>query len=462
VKYLDTIVTAHSPPPGSNRHTYSPWLFLDAAHVLFQTAKSRVYEGKIGNDAVRSSMTSLPTTLRPVLEEQPKWEVLAEVLEEIEINAYLNPMNTDESNKTVLIMCTDQRICRQLREYLGTMHTKVENESQDNAGGDEMKQQKTRSADVMLRRRLREYIDWKRSLSNVSRNLSGQPASEQGQPGSGRDSPRPLNPQGRPPSNKRRRVRGGGAVSTAPTPGRAPNASVQAETEPSEQMSDLLNEIQPTETEETQKEEIIIDDFEEMEDFYELYDMDDLVVLHPYDGDVDEHILEEVRPRYIIMYEPDPAFIRRVEVYRSSHVGRKVRVYFMYYGGSVEEQRYLSAVRREKDSFTKLIKEKSVRRFPNPSLFHKQVDKVRFFLEYGCNNNPRQKPRGPPRTIPPNSKYSYCWWWPPHSNSLASACCSGRSGIQKRSPFSFTWQQHGHRTLPANSWRLYPHPGDLR
>ena len=74
----------------------------------------------------------------------------------------------------------------------------------------------------------------------------------------------------------------------------------------------------------------------------------------------DEHILEEVRPRYIIMYEPDSAFIRRVEVYRSSHVGRNVRVYFIYYGGSVEEQRYLSAVRREKDSFTKLIKEKGV------------------------------------------------------------------------------------------------------
>lgn len=97
-----------------------------------------------------------------------------------------------------------------------------------------------------------------------------------------------------------------------------------------------------------------------MEDYYELYDMNDLVMIHPYDGDMDERILEEARPRYIIMYEPDAAFIRRVEVYRSSHTDRNVRVYFMYYGGSVEEQRYLSAVRREKDAFTKLIKEKGV------------------------------------------------------------------------------------------------------
>jgi DNA excision repair protein ERCC-4 len=97
-----------------------------------------------------------------------------------------------------------------------------------------------------------------------------------------------------------------------------------------------------------------------MEDYYELYEMNELVVVHPYEGDLDEHVLEEVKPRYIIMYEPDASFIRRVEVYRSSHNNRGVRVFFMYYGGSVEEQRYLSAVRREKDSFTKLINEKGV------------------------------------------------------------------------------------------------------
>lgn len=318
-----------------------------------------MYEGKIGNDVARSSLTSLPTTLQPVLEEQPKWDVLADLLEEIETDAYLNPMNADESNSTVLIMCADQRMCRQLREYLGTMHTKVEEERQaDVEDADDVadKQEKKRSGGVMLRRKLREYIDWKRSLSNVNKNLSGKPASEEPRAGSGQNSPRPV-AHGKAPPNKRRRVRGGGAASvSAPRP---PNSSVQAETEPSEQMSGLIDEIQPTEAEGTLKEEIIIDDFEEMDGFYELYDMDDLVMIHPFDGDMDEHILEEVRPRYIIMYEPDPAFIRRVEVYRSSHIGRNVRVYFMYYGGSVEEQRYLSAVRREKDSFTKLIKEKS-------------------------------------------------------------------------------------------------------
>jgi DNA excision repair protein ERCC-4 len=74
---------------------------------------------------------------------------------------------------------------------------------------------------------------------------------------------------------------------------------------------------------------------------------------------MDEHVLEEVKPRYIIMYEPDPAFVRRVEVYRSSHNDRNVRLYYFCYSGSVEEQRFLSSVRREKDAFTRLIKEKA-------------------------------------------------------------------------------------------------------
>lgn len=355
VKYLDTIVAANSPPPGSTRHNFSPWLFLDAAHVLFQTARSRVYEGKISHGVVPAS-SPFPSTLQPVLEPQPKWRLLTEVLEEIEQDTHLSSTHMDESNNATLIMCSDQRTCRQLREYLGTMHVKIDNEP------DEMPDESSgSSAEIMMRRRLREYLAWKRSLSNVNRNLSAKPASNdesQMQTGKSPASPAPSTPQARAPPNKRRRVRGGGAVNSAA--GRIPNSTVQTEVELPDQVNGLLDEMQPTEVEETQKEEIIIDDLEDMDDFYELYDMDDLVVVHPYDGDMDEHILEEVRPRYIIMYEPDPAFIRRVEVYRSSHVGRNVKVFFIYYGGSVEEQRYLSAVRREKDSFSKLIKEKGV------------------------------------------------------------------------------------------------------
>lgn len=362
VKYLDTIVAAHSPPPGSTRHNYSPWLFLDAAHVLFQTAKSRVYQGKITGEVARSTSTAFSPALQPVLEEQPKWAVLADVLEEIEHDAYLNPVTTDESNSTILIMCNDQRTCRQLREYLASMYAKVDKEGGENVDDTDSFEEMKPSAEVMMRRKLREYLNWKISFSNVNKNLSSKPNGEDSSAGRNQGSSAPPNPpHGRAPPSKRRRVRGGGAASSVS--GRVPNTSVQTGVELPGQVTGLLDELQPTEVEETQKEEIIVDDLEDIGDFYELYDMNDLIVIHPYDGDMDEHILEEARPRYIVMFEPDAAFIRRVEVYRSSHSGRNVRVYFLYYGGSVEEQRYLSTVRREKDSFTKLIKEKSVSHF---------------------------------------------------------------------------------------------------
>ena len=405
-------MAAHSPPPGSNKHNYSPWLFLDAAHVLFQTARSRVYEGKLSNDLSRpSSSTTFSEDLQPVLEPLPKWNVVAEVLAEIEHDAYFHPANTGESHNTVLIMCSDQRICRQLREFIGTMHAKIAHPSGAEDGGEELAEEGS-SAEIMMRRRLRDYLNWKRSLSNVNKNLSQNVDGDR----TGGPSTEPAQ-QGRAPANKRRRVRGGGAVNSAA--GRVPNSSVQTEVELPGQVAGLLNEIQPTEVEETQKEEVFVEDLDDMEDFYELYDMDDLVMIHPYDGDMDEHILEETRPRYIIMYEPDAAFIRRVEVYRSSHSGRMVKVYFVYYGGSVEEQRYLSAVRREKDCFSKLIKEKGVSLYQVPEYLGSES--LLIFPEHGYHFDARQKRRRSTRAVSSHRQHSNRGWRSTRRNCGSSA-----------------------------------------
>jgi DNA excision repair protein ERCC-4 len=163
--------------------------------------------------------------------------------------------------------------------------------------------------------------------------------------------------RGKPPANKRRRVRGGGGVGASM--GRAENGSIIQYFEKPGDVENLMTEVPRTEEEAEQRADVVVDSLDNMEDYYQLYEMQDLIVIHAYDGDQDEHVLEEVKPRYIVMYEPEAAFVRRVEVYRSSHNDRNVRVYFMFYGGSVEEQRYLSSVRREKDTFTKLIKERA-------------------------------------------------------------------------------------------------------
>ena len=49
-------------------------------------------------------------------------------------------------------------------------------------------------------------------------------------------------------------------------------------------------------------------------------------------------------------------------MYKSSHSGLSLRVYFMLYQSSCEEHKYLAGLRKEKDSFESLIKERGVRK----------------------------------------------------------------------------------------------------
>ncbi|KAG9258680.1 MUS38-like protein [Emericellopsis atlantica] len=348
LQHLDTIHAAHSPPPGSTRQNQSPWLFLDAAQTIFDTARRRVYAAR---PTKKISEESNIDALEPVLEELPKWAQLAEVLEEIDRDLYFDPVPRDDSNGTILIMCSSHDTCRQLRDYLQHMHIKPKKGNSNPEEAEDMGDEDKPSATFIMRRKLRNYLRWKSQFAQVSQTLFA----ENQQALRGAADTRPS--RGGKPPNKRRRVRGGGNVGAMM--GRADNGSIQQYFEKPGEVADLMAEVQITEEEAQQKPDIVADPLDNMDDYYQLFEMQDLVVVHAYDGDQDEHVLEEIKPRYIIMYEPDAAFIRRVEVYRSSHNDRNVRVYFMYYGGSVEEQRYLSTVRREKDAFTKVIKERA-------------------------------------------------------------------------------------------------------
>ena len=276
--------------------------------------------------------------------------MLAEILEEIDRDLYFNPVVRDDSNGVILIMSSDHRTCHQIRDYLETKSFPQGNTSEDEENGQE---KQGTSAIYMMQKKLRNYIRSKDELAKLAASLFEETPKDLNsltdtRSGSGSS-------RGRAPPNKRRRIRGGAAAAL----GTSRNSEGIGSREATEHITNLVAE--PSEYEKQQQLELKQDSIDDMEDFFGMLDMKDTVVIHPYDGDQDEHLLEEVKPSYVIMYEPDAAFIRRVEVYRSSHNRRNIKVYFMYYGGSVEEQRYLSAVRREKDAFTNLIREKGVR-----------------------------------------------------------------------------------------------------
>ena len=97
------------------------------------------------------------------------------------------------------------------------------------------------------------------------------------------------------------------------------------------------------------------------EDFdadYGILPPEDTVIIRPYGGEDDDIMLQELRPRFVVMYEPNLAFIRRLEVYKNCNPGLALRVYQMTYTNSFEEDRFLSTMQREAEAFKKLIEDR--------------------------------------------------------------------------------------------------------
>ncbi|CAE1245383.1 ERCC4 [Acanthosepion pharaonis] len=92
------------------------------------------------------------------------------------------------------------------------------------------------------------------------------------------------------------------------------------------------------------------------------------IIIHPIHGGSDplglQRTLWEVNPRYVILYDSNMQFVRQLEVYHATQPDIPLRVYFLTYKNSVEEQRYLTTLRKEKEAFEYLIKEKATMVIP--------------------------------------------------------------------------------------------------
>lgn len=112
--YLEVLVASNTTSAAGNaRQNQSPWMLTDAANIIFQTARRRCYtlsrtnadrpsavinlvddedawdalddiEGRGIRPLAKPSKPWIPDGMDPVLEELPKWDLLADVLHEIE------------------------------------------------------------------------------------------------------------------------------------------------------------------------------------------------------------------------------------------------------------------------------------------------------------------------------------------------------------------------------------------
>lgn len=72
-----------------------------------------------------------------------------------------------------------------------------------------------------------------------------------------------------------------------------------------------------------------------------------------------QRTLIEHTPNNVILYIADIGTVRQLEVYQNNNPSLDLKVYFLIYGGSVEEQEYLTSLRREKEAFHSLINTKT-------------------------------------------------------------------------------------------------------
>lgn len=300
---------------------------------------------------------------------------------------------------------------------------KDEEKDKHRVDSDSEDEREDRAGKAMLGRMLGNYFRWKGNVTTVSKNLftgqqqqqqppapaPGVPQAPNGPP----SGPPPFIPRGgdaggrggRPPPNKRRRMRGASKAAAgqvipvnnysgpAGRGGRSFGLPLTFEEEAAEVARFLDAQFPTGENGVAEQRQEAADDMPDLlealraedggaapaaptvfaENDIGLVSSSSMVVIRPYGsssgsatasteaaGDEDSRVLENLKPRWIILYDPDLAFVRRIELYKAANEDvTELKVYFMVYEDSIEEQRYLSMVRREKDAFEKLIRERS-------------------------------------------------------------------------------------------------------
>ncbi|KAJ8284003.1 hypothetical protein COCON_G00028530 [Conger conger] len=304
---------------GSN----SGWLFLDSSTSMFVNARTRVYRVpeakkklKIGSDPEQKPSSSAEVKRVLVLEANPKWEALSEVMQEIEReNSQL-----ENNPGRVLICASDDRTCAQLKEYI------------------------TKGADSLLTRLYTRTIGKNEAPFDLASDQRGK--------AKGRKD------QGKGPDGKKRRAEQAKSCKKSLKPELTLTQMVGKEKMGGEHMGSSGDE---GEQEETMEEEEVLLDLSS--DAYYGILKEPLTVIHPLRGCTDPYsltrVLHEVEPSYVVLYDAELSFVRQLEIFKASRPGKQLRVYFLIYGGSTEEQRYLTALRKEKEAFEHLIREKA-------------------------------------------------------------------------------------------------------
>ncbi|XP_074518874.1 DNA repair endonuclease XPF [Halichoeres trimaculatus] len=312
---------------GSN----SGWLFLDSSTSMFVNARGRVYhipeskkKFKVGAEAEKQKSSSASEVKRElVLEKSPKWAALTEVLQEIERE---NKSPQHEPGR-VLICASDDRTCAQLQQYI------------------------RHGSDWLLNRLYTRTIGKRDPAVAAALELDSRKTGK---------SWTNKGAKGKEPAQKKKPTKANKRPSLTLT-----QMVGKKETDEAAAMGSSGDEDELMEEDEEEEEQLKLD---LSSDAYYGLIKEPLTVIHPLKGLTDPHsltrVLHEVEPSFVVLYDAELSFVRQLEIYKASRPGKPLRVYFLIYGGSTEEQKYLTTLSREKRAFEHLIREKATMVIP--------------------------------------------------------------------------------------------------
>lgn len=360
----------------ANVVSMSPWLNLDDSNTIISYARDRalakitVTKGEVlNNDGGASEVDE-----EYLLEELPKWNQLGILLDDIMHEKSVKP-NKDEG--PILIMCSSPKIVEQISSLLVNMQEVVNPNTHKKA---------FKFRNYMVKK-LNDYLSWREvnllvtkltselntdSVKNPSASATSilDVTSNEESPGDEEIiTSRTFSRQGEPVS-KRRRTRGASTIANISklygSAVKQASKAVDLDPEILERLQHNNKDIEPLQTKSPNNDidVVIIEDDESSNSEFvskklEHISKDNQIIVQAYNERCNDALLQELAPSYIIMYEPNLAFIRRVEIYQAINKDNPAKTFFMYYGTSFEEQKHLSSIKKEKEAFTKLIKEKA-------------------------------------------------------------------------------------------------------
>ncbi|XP_022225185.2 DNA repair endonuclease XPF [Drosophila obscura] len=305
----------------------SGWTLLDAAEQIFTLSKQRVYNGQ--------------QEFEP--EPCPKWQALTELLTQ----DIAQEKHRLEQPK-VLILCQDARTCFQLKQYL-------------TQGGPRFLLQQALHHEVPVGNLSDKYARESQSIS------AGKPAAAADPTKSGASAVDASQPP---------------VAAAAAAAGMDELAQLLSETdaeaqhfEESYMLTMTQTQLQPQEQpEDADPNASIFETIPELEQFdvtaaleAAAHRKQPYVCLQTFKTEREgsmalEHMLEQLQPHHVVMYNTNVTAIRQLEVFEARRrlpPADRMKVYFLIHARTVEEQSYLTSLRREKAAFELIIDTKS-------------------------------------------------------------------------------------------------------